>query len=418
MIAKHLDLEGKLRNAVEMGHAVIAITGPTKCGKTVLRRKVIASNASLTVEGGQVSNESDVWGTIREHLEEPVQTSRTSSDTKGSTRLIKASIGLSGTNAGTNTGTSGQNSSGNSSTYQGMRPAKLLQAMMERNDVLIVDDFHYINKEVRAKIVRSSKSAVFDGLTVVILSVPYRAFDVVSAETEMEGRFTHLPIPSWNVDDLEKIAYQGFPALGMNVAVAIIVALAHESMGSPLLMQSLCAEYCLRADVLETLETHKTYDLSEINIQNVFERVARDFGLPAFEKLSAGPQSRTDRNPRPFTNGSTGDIYEALIAAIAFADAPEKLPYDDLRTALKDTLTDAIPQKGEITRAIGHMVEIAKKIQNETTTLNDNEQTTENDRIDVPSVDWKDDTLYINDVFLRFYLKWIHKAEVIAISSN
>jgi len=27
----------------------------------------------------------------------------------------------------------------------------------------------------------------------VMLSVPYRAFDVLSAEAEMEGRFTHLP---------------------------------------------------------------------------------------------------------------------------------------------------------------------------------------------------------------------------------
>lgn len=32
--------------------------------------------------------------------------------------------------------------------------------------------------------------------------------------------------------------------------------------------------------------------------------------------------------------------------------------------------------------------------------------------LDIPAIDWQDETLQINDVFLRFYLRWIHRNTV------
>jgi len=248
-----------------------------------------------------------------------------------------------------------------------------------------------------------------------MLSVPYRAFDVLTAEAEMEGRFTHLSNPVWSTDDLSKIAEQGFPALGMGVDIEIQRRFADGALGSPLLMQSLCAQLCSQLDIFQTETPERAVQFEEVDLPALYRAVARDFGLPAFTKLSAGPQSRKDRIARQFVNGMTGDIYEAVLAAVAYSGANEQTAYDDLRSALRDILSEAAPEKHEVARAIQHMCEIAKQVQMHDALRRSNSpiQTEEEvDQIEIPSVDWQNDTLQINDVFLRFYLRWIHRYEV------
>jgi hypothetical protein len=410
---EHLRLEQELRKAVAKGHTILAITGPSKCGKTVLRRKVIPDNVVAHVEGGQVSDEADFWDAIRVHLESPQSTSV--SATKQASEGTGLSVGLNAHFAQANASLSESGSSTRQETrvFSGPEKGALLSQIREANDVLVVDDFHYIKKEIRANIVRSLKSAVFDGLVVVMLSVPYRAFDVLAAEIEMEGRFTHLTIPAWEARDLIKIAKRGFPHLNLAVEDSIESILAEEALGSPLLMQSLCSQVCLDLDILDTAEQTRVLEEHEIDIPKLFRAVAQDFGLPAFKKLAAGP-SRSDRLMRPFTNGQSGDIYEAVLSAVAFAGAKEQTPYDDLRTALREVLQNDLPQKHEVTRSIQYMVEIAKAMQVRSAKQRDGGEVSDPEAlVDVPAIDWVDDTLQINDVFLRFYLKWIERPNLI-----
>ena len=413
---EHLGLEQELKKAVARGYAIIAVTGPSKCGKTVLRRTVIPDNVVVHVEGGQVSQEDDFWETIRAHLEVPLSESQTSAKQIGDSSAFGLSVGPSVAKASFQFGESGGSARTNTQTFSGPQKGLLLKELMERNDVLVIDDFHYIIKEIRSKIVRSLKSAIFDGLTVIMLSVPYRAFDVLTAEAEMEGRFMHLLIPKWSEDDLVKIAQQGFPTLGLEVAREIQVRFAEEALGSPLLMQSLCAQLCSDFNVFETEEPVRAIQSDTLNLEELFRAVARDFGLPAFTKLSAGPQSRKDRNPRRFSNGQKGDIYEAVLAAVAYSGANEATSYDDLRASLRDVLAETPPQKHEVTRAIQQMCDIAKKMQvRDALTHNQQDELAiarDRDVIDVPTIDWQDDTLQINDVFLRFYLRWIHRDKI------
>ncbi|WP_156916835.1 hypothetical protein [Leisingera aquimarina] len=51
---EHLGLEKSLREELAEGYKIVAITGPTKSGKTVLCRKVISEQGSVWVDGGQV----------------------------------------------------------------------------------------------------------------------------------------------------------------------------------------------------------------------------------------------------------------------------------------------------------------------------------------------------------------------------
>ncbi|MCO6414798.1 hypothetical protein JYK14_01205 [Siccirubricoccus sp. KC 17139] len=415
----HLDLERKLRGAVAKGYAIIAITGPSKCGKTVLRKRVIPDNATVKVEGGQIVTEGDFWATISAQLEMP--STRTESAIKQATgssnlggsigpRFAKVTGGVGETQASTR---------GSTRTFVESERSRVLAELLASGKVLVIDDFHYLKESTRASIVRALKAPVFEGLPVVILSVPYRAFDVLTAEAEMEGRFNHLTIPMWNSEDLCKIGALGFPYLGLDLSseppetggFALIEALADEAMGSPLLMQSLCAELCDQLDILETVDPPRQISHEDVDLKIIYRRIAQDFGLPAFEKLSKGPKRGSDRMPRPFANFTTGDIYEAVLAAIAHENAPERLTYDALRGALRHVLMDNIPQKHEITRAIMQMCSIAHGMQ--VGSIEQREGAgVEDTRLEMPAIDWKDDVLYLNDVFLRFYLKWVHRDKI------
>src|SRR5437016_3829704 len=81
-----------------------------------------------------------------------------------------------------------------------------LEHMIEHSLCLVIDDFHYIPEEDRAACVRTLKGAVFNGLKVVLLSTPHRAFEAIKAEAEVTGRFRHVTVPVWELDDLKKIA--------------------------------------------------------------------------------------------------------------------------------------------------------------------------------------------------------------------
>ena len=412
---EHLGLERRLQDAVAKGHAIVAITGPSKCGKTVLRRKVIPDNCVVKIEGGQITTESDFWDAIRTHVGAVAARSESATKQVGGTAGISGEIHLGIAKIGGNYGESDGSSRSETRSYTGPQKSELLAQLIAMNDVLVVDDFHYIPERIRSSIVRALKSAVFDGLCVVMLSVPYRAFDVLSAEAEMEGRFSHLPILAWRPDDLLKIAEQGFPAMGLEVGLQIARSLAEEALGSPLLMQSLCAELCIQLDVTSTKLSSCGVGPDDVDLPQLYAAIARDFGLPSFQKLSAGPQSRTDRIPRRFVNGNSGDIYEAVLAAIAYSGAGEQTSYDDLRAALREILSKAVPQKHEVTRSILQMCGIAKKMQVKSAMQRDAEAEDAIDTVEIPPIDWKDDQVMINDVFLRFYLRWEHRPAVAPI---
>jgi hypothetical protein len=49
----------------------------------------------------------------------------------------------------------------------------------------------------------------------------------------------------------------------------------------------------------------------------IYVRLARDSGLPIYQKLVAGPQIRKSRMKRPMISGGDADVYQTTLLAIA-----------------------------------------------------------------------------------------------------
>jgi Arm DNA-binding domain/Phage integrase, N-terminal SAM-like domain len=250
------------------------------------------------------------------------------------------------------------------STTSRMQPNTLSEALntlVSNKTILVIDDFHYVNPSVRTMLMRNVKSAAFSGLKVVVLSVTHRAFDAIKAESELTGRFTAITLPEWSRPDLEKIPALGFRMLRVSYDHELIALLSQEAQKSPFLMQKFCWEICFdcsieRAKAFGRHSIHHDYPLEEMYV-----RIARDAGLPIYQKLVAGPQSRKARTKRPLSAGNEADIYEVTLLALAETGPQASISYDALRATLNSLLTDKMPQKQEITAALKHLASISLK---------------------------------------------------------
>ncbi len=223
----------------------------------------------------------------------------------------------------------------------------------------------------------------------MLLSVPYKAFEAIQAEVEITGRFVHVNVPEWSETDLKEIAIKGFKALNVDFPSSLINLFAREANGSPQLMQVFCWEACFELGIKETKRLVRVDKNWSPN--SVFGNVAADAGQPIYDKLSSGPQKRSDRIPRPLRDGSNVDIYQAILYAIAKTGPKSSLSYDDIRASLSSVLTDKVPQKIEVSNALNHLAKIARSISE-----------------DSRPIDWVESELRLElpDPMFRFFLKW------------
>lgn len=377
-----LNLEKSLRTEILEGYKVICVTGPTKSGKTVLTRHVLGNDKSALVNGGQVDSSEEFWTLLLQDLKLPESETNTEKDETsiGIRYLITAQV---------------KASEGISQFFNNKNKRTILEYMRDHDFALVVDDFHYMPNEVQRQVVRSLKSEIFEGLTAILIAVPHRAFDAIGVEREMEGRFAHVEIPAWGPAELNEIPKMGFPELNMAVNASSIGEFAEEANGSPLLMQRFCGRLCGHYEIEETLSSRKNFNPSNATRKAIFESVAKQFGFPTFEKLAKGPQSRSKRIDRKRLDGEgTLDIYQAVLRAVANNGPKEKIHYNEIRDELRKILVEQdVPQKHEVSSALGHMYGIARdEIQGE------------------PVLEWSDDFLYLTDPFLMFYMRWVQRS--------
>jgi hypothetical protein len=398
---KGLNIEADLKKAVAQQNSIVSLTGPTKSGKTVLCRNVLDEYDFVWIEGGQIKHETEIWTKICDELNFPIETTeRKATGWQGSVGVgASAETGIPSNKVGgiLTAGGSRLSSTETTAKFSADAMAVAMRHLIDKNVCLVIDDFHYIPDTERALCIRSLKGPVFNGLKLILLSTPHRAFDAIKAETEITGRFKHVTVPPWSQDELVQIAEIGFKALNAVCDGAIVSRFSKEAQGSPLLMQQFCWNLCYDSEITQSSLFKKTIT-KEFPVERIFNEVAKDAGLPIYEKLAKGPQSRTDRMMRPTAGGGSVDIYEAILLAIAATGPREKLTYDQIRTSLNAVLIDKVPQKLEVSNALNNLASIAEK---------------ESKGGERP-LDWDGNSLdlVLTDPFLRFYLRWNIKPRI------
>jgi hypothetical protein len=393
-VATHLkEKEKLLLQNLEQGGAVIAISGPSKSGKTVFVEKVLGHENLIQVSGANIGTPEELWRRIFTVIGTPIPIANTVTRVSETSASVSAEGGIPLVVKGG--GAFGGKWGESDSNVEDTRPDYLTLLVKELKGtdlVVFVDDFHYISKEIQVKVADIIKEAIRDGLRFVLAAVPYHADDVVLANSDLRGRMLKMDFDYWDVDELSKIAHQGFKALNVVVSEAIVMAFAVEAAGSPQLMQSLCLNLCFEVDVEKTLDAPQTIQLSPDLIERVCKRAAQTNDYSSVIRvMKEGPKVRgQERKPYVLKDGTASDVYPILVRAIALPPPELTLSYPILLSRIAQVCASDHPQGSSVTGACSHISALA------------------NDAAGSSIIEWdeKQDILDIRDPYLLFALRW------------
>jgi hypothetical protein len=344
---------------------------------------------------GTVATEDDFWDTIiqqldlfqqteEQSLKEKQTSTATTTTAEGNAFVAKATAGMTASDESTE-------ATSNVKLQMVSSRITALAGLRESKRPIVIDDFHYLPKEMQATIVRALKPLIFDGLPTIIIAIPHRRYDALKVEKEMTGRILPVNIPVWTDDELRFIATTGFNLLNYGLPEELSSALEEQSIGSPHLMQDFCRAIC-KALSVQHMEFRTELTLDKKHLHSLFQELADTVGRPIFEKLARGPRQRTDRVSRQLKSGETVDIYGLILHALAhLRPGLVSLEYEDLRSALREVSASPVPQLHEVARVLKHMATIASSDQSST-----------------PVIDFEESEkkLHVTDPFFAFYLRW------------
>ena len=392
-------LEEQLKDAVNTPGQVASLSGPSKSGKTVLVERVVGRDWLITVSGAGVKVPDEIWSRVLDWMEVPQTTSNaeTTGRSVGGELTAKAGlslpfIGKAEAGATAKGETTDQTERGTTQGRRGL--TQVVDEIANSDFVMLIDDFHYMDRAVQVEVAKSLKEAVRLGVKVVTAAVRHRGDDVVRANPELRGRVRAIDLNYWNATDLEKIARTGFQLLNTQLPGVVIEKFILESAGSPQLMQLMCLQACFVLNVRHKSALLRTPNFAPDTLQEILEQTSASTDFRSLvDVLDAGPKTRgTERKTYRFADGSEGDVYRCVLKAIA-ADPPRlTLPYDELiaRTASVCGGNES-PVGSSVAGTCLHISKLAQeKFPSER------------------AIDWDEQKqiLDIPDPYLLFYLRW------------
>lgn len=378
---ERLGLEGRIAHAVARTNVFIIVSGPTKCGKTVLCRQVLKASGQIDIHGGLITSPDDFWLQLAHKMNLPASRTRTKTSTWGrqtSAQIIGVVPRL--LKAGASYGSSVGGQDAEAITFNTVASLKAIEALKAAGTTLVIEDFHYLSKPTQKALVRALKAAVFDGLKVVLLSVPHHAFDPTDVEAEVEGRVQHVEIPRWSEDDLLQIPEKGFEALRLEIPSNVKQRICEDGFGNPHLVQEICLELAI-AD----FQTVGPNELSRI-----YDKVVENKGLHRFDRIANGTADEGTPQMVELRSGGEDAMGMVLLAAVAQLGPKPLTEYADIRDSFA-SLSRANPPSPDQMRDLFAAMALSVS-QSRATPL-----------------EWihSRHELALSDPFLMFYMRWV-----------
>jgi hypothetical protein len=344
------NFEADLRNAFNIPKMIVSISGPSKSGKTVLVTKVVAPENLIHIYGASIKTPEDLWSNVLTWMGGPIERTETAGLNIGgevsATVGGKAGIPLIAEAKTDVKGTvSADGSTATTKKYSTIGLDAIVREIGESTYLVFIDDFHYIERDVREEIGRQIKAAAEKGIRICTASVPHRSDDVVRSNPELRGRVTAIDMSYWTPQELEQIAFRGFRELNVDLAPAVIQTLANEAFGSPQLMQAICLNFCFERGITEAQNVHERIEIESGILRQIFERTSTTTDYSTMlNVLHAGPKQRgIERKQFNFTDGTRGDVYRCVLLAAKADPLSLSFPYEDIMRRVRRVCADESP---------------------------------------------------------------------------
>jgi hypothetical protein len=393
-------LEEQLLQAIETKGFITSISGPSKCGKTVLCESVLGrqKDRMLLIPGGGIKTDAQFWNQIRSHLAYPNSTQVQRSTQNGESAALSSAGTIGSTNVASLSSKSQVQTESNVGslqvhTYDGFNGPQLLENIREKSIRLVVDDFHYIEPEVQKSLAQQFKEAARQGNTIVLVSITQRSDQAIRANPDLRGRLMTIDIPFWTQDELKAIPRQGFKVLNVHAHEEVVNVFERESLGSPQLMQALCLALCRYWKLEDPYpELRKMTCPTGAAERFLKETAALANCKTVYDMLKAGPPVHgSPRNQYNFRDATSGDVYGVLLRAVPVGEPKLSLNYNEIMERVEKIVAGSQPTGASVESALKHLHGIASK------KIND-------DRV----LEWDAEKKVLNvlDPYFLYYLRW------------
>lgn len=391
-------LERRLRDALETPGEVVSVSGPSKSGKTVLVEQVVGNDDLISITGAGLRGGDDLWERILNWIGTPVTVSNNQLTSQGGSITAKAA-GEAGLPllAKASVEGQGQLTSGRSESktvsYTRYGLQQVVNEIANSSFVILIDDFHYMPREVQTDVAKQIKEAARQGVKICTASVPHRSDDVVRSNPELRGRIRAIDFDYWSADHLKEIAKLGFPLLNLEIDNAALSRFATEASGSPQLMQAICLQTCFALDARTAKGTKTQVTIEPQLCHEILEETAtRTDYSSLITKCHRGPKTRgTERKEFIFTDQTRGDVYRAVLLALAANPPRLGFTYSILSQRINNVCSSETPQPASIYQACSQISKMAIDMYP-----------------DQRVIEWDDDETIIDivDPYFLFYLRW------------
>lgn len=391
-------IDAKFKKALAMKGNLIFVVGASKSGKTVLCHSAIPKDKIINLSGSHIGTRKDFWDHIAEQIplsdEVAISNAVSRSDSTETRDGVTAGANVFGFNAGANIGSNNliaTNSQSQVIATNFRTERQITKYLIDNNKVLVIDDFHYIVKDVQLYIARILKTELFNGLNAVIVSLPHRSDEAITLNSDLTGRTTTIAIPGWTCEELKEIALKGFNLLGIAVSEEQINLLARESISSPQLMQDNCFALAYIVAASDGVD-----EVTDKLVKQAFFETASNYGHynRLVEAIKRGPSRGSNRRKEYMVANSSVDIYRLVLLALKEDPPVTKMSIDELKDRLRRILGVgiAVPNTSTLSAIINKIVVIVKGIMP-----------------DLDALEYNEKCLYILDPFLLFYMRWCGK---------
>lgn len=400
-------LEQLLADALQTPKAVVSISGPSKSGKTVLVERIVGNDNIIVVSGAEIRTAEGLWDRALDWMGAP--SSVTEQETKGTADQyggqFSGGVGVplvARADAQANMATTDTRSNSTATVRGRGGLAQVAKEIADSEFVLLVDDFHYMDREIQAEAAKQIKAAAERGIKICVASVPHRSDDVVRSNPELRGRTSNIDTTFWTPAELKEIAIRGFARLNAEIADEDALRFANESCGSPQLMQAICLQACRLLNLREESPKLIKLVVPATVARTIFEVTSLQSDYSSLVgRMHQGPKIRgVERKTFKLHDGSMGDVYRCVLLAIAEDPPRMGLPYQELMARIERVCTADSPVGSSVKEACKQIRDFALAMY-------------PNQRI----IDFDDeaatDTLSIVDPYFLFYLRSSTKLEAL-----
>ncbi|MHB8545919.1 MAG: hypothetical protein ACYDAJ_04060 [Nitrosotalea sp.] len=292
-------VDGFFHTALELNKQIV-VYGSSKQGKTSLIKKHLEPNSTIPIQCSPAMALIDIYSSILRQCNIPIQTDSSEESTRlvegGGSLKAKVKIPLFLEVEGEGSG-KGATETKHVKEYKSVEfnlglaqdIAEILKSINFQKHV-ILDNFHYLPEEIQKAFAFDLR--IFQDLDIrfIILGIWRERNRLTQFNGDLQDRIVEVAVEPWDHGDLKSVIQKGSAILNVDFS-DIVTSLIESSFDSIGVLQELCKESCLAANVSETVASKQK--ITNDNLREAIRKKLDDYAgrhLRAFETFADSPR--------------------------------------------------------------------------------------------------------------------------------